>query len=104
MLPGEPTRKVYPSGFALATYSVPMLPDAPVLFSTRNDLPVWVVSRWATRRVTTSTAEAAANGLTRVTGFEGQSCALAGKQRNNPRKANIFMRKGYLNVPWGQVH
>src|SRR3979409_1641580 len=82
-----------------------MLPDAPVLFSTRNDLPVLALSRWLTRRVTTSTAEAAANGLTRVTGLEGQSCAFAEHASESAKKTKIaFMRKGYLNVPWGQVH
>src|SRR5690242_19505854 len=83
-----------------------MLPEAPVRFSTRNDLPVFSVTRWATRRVTTSTAEAAANGLMSVTGFAGQSlvCAKRGLEIAASSRKNRFMTKGYLNMPWGQVH
>src|SRR5689334_3062679 len=83
-----------------------MLPEAPVRFSTRNDFPVLWVSCWATSRVTTSTADAAAKGLMSVTGFVGHSpdWAKRGLENATRSRKNRFMTKGYLNVPWGQVH
>jgi hypothetical protein len=61
----------------LAAASVPILPEAPVRFSTRKERPVFCVMRCATRRATTSTAEAAANGLIITTGLDGQSCCAS---------------------------
>src|SRR3954468_343121 len=83
-----------------------MLPEAPVLFSTSTERPRLALMRCATRRATTSTAEAAANGFTRVTGREGQSCcAFAASESRAVKKTNIvLMTKGYLKLPWGQVH
>src|SRR3954470_7427459 len=83
-----------------------MLPEAPVRFSTRNDLPVFCVNRWATRRVTTSTADGPATGCPRVAALAGHSMPCAKRGLENKRRSvnNRCMTKGYLNLPWGQVN
>jgi hypothetical protein len=66
---------VEPSGSALATTSVPVLPEAPGLFSTMKLMPGWRACRSSARsRPTMSGVEPGANGTMIRTGFVGQSC------------------------------
>ena len=73
------TPMVVPSGAALATASVPMLPLAPGLLSMTNGWPSFFCKWSAIRRATTSGVEPAPNGTTIFTGLVGQSCAAAGR-------------------------
>src|SRR5262245_49687302 len=82
-----------------------MLPEAPVLFSTRNDLPVVCESPDATRRVTTSTAEAAAKGLTISAGRDGQSCwAAANEAFRQSNTSSIDLIRTILAVRIFSLH
>ena len=84
MVPGDPTRNVSPSGRARAATSVPMLPEAPVRFSTMNCTFMFWDKRAAMSLATTSTAEPAVKGLMSRTGREGHSCAS-----ENPLKESV---------------
>src|SRR5688572_21866721 len=57
--------------------SAPMLPPAPVLFSTTTGCPHASLSFCPSRRATTSVVPPAANGTTIFTGFDGNACAAA---------------------------
>ena len=93
--PRDVTRKVVPSGAARLTWVAPMVPVAPALLSTRNGWPrVWV-SLGPIARATLSVEPPGGNGTTRVTGFEGQTCAWAPAAIRVPmarRPRNRFMR------------
>ena len=56
------TPSVCPSGAALATAAVPVLPLAPGRFSTTNGLPSFVCKRSATMRAMLSGVDPAVNG------------------------------------------
>src|SRR5580692_4229550 len=71
------TPMVVPSGSALATSSVPVLPLAPGLFSTMKVCPVLSCKFSATMRATRSGVAPAANGTMIWTVLVGQSCADA---------------------------
>src|SRR5271163_2662393 len=101
MASGPPmlTPIVVPSGSALATASVPILPLAPGLFSTTKADAGYFCCRFsAISRATISGVEPAPNGTMIFTVFAGQSCASAGTAmackaaKNTPkRKASFFM-------------
>src|SRR5262245_21693382 len=74
------TPSVCPSGAALATAAVPVLPLAPARFSTTNGLAVRCCSPSATMRARLSGVEPAANGTTMVTVCAGHSWAWAALQ------------------------
>ena len=65
------TSSVYPSGGALATTSVPIVPPAPGRFSTRKGWPSACVSRSATVRPIRSDADPVAKGTITRTGLLG---------------------------------
>jgi hypothetical protein len=78
MLP-DAISSVWPSGAALATSAVPMLPPAPARLSTTTVCFQISPSFCASRRATTSVLPPGAKGTTRVTLLVGQSdCASAG--------------------------
>jgi hypothetical protein len=84
---------VAPSGAALATASVPRLPLAPGLFSTRKTLCGYFVdSPSATMRAMMSGVEPAPNGTTMRTVLGGQSCAGAGTAAASSNKSAIVRR------------
>jgi len=66
-----PTSSVLPSAGALATASVPMLPPAPVRFSTTNGCPMDSCSAAPSVRPTMSGVDPGGNGTTSLTGREG---------------------------------
>jgi hypothetical protein len=70
--------KAPPSGAARATASMPMLPPAPVRFSTTAPTPVAAWMAWATKRAARSDAPPGVKGETMRTGPAGQGCARAG--------------------------
>lgn len=76
--PAMLTPIVWPSGAALATASVPMLPAAPLLFSTMKGWPSLAARRSPITRATRSGVEPASNGTTTFTGPCGHSCERAG--------------------------
>ena len=68
---------IVPSGAALATMSVPILPLAPGLFSITTLCFDFTCSRSAISRMMMSGVAPAANGTTIRTGLVGHSCATA---------------------------
>src|SRR5262245_17694350 len=72
------TPSVCPSGAALATAAVPVLPPAPALFSTTKATPSRCCSPSATMRARLSGVDPAMNGTMMVTVWEGHSCAASG--------------------------
>jgi len=71
MGPTELTISVWPSGSARTTYSVPMLPPAPGLFSTTKGWPSFFASRLLTPRVSVSVVPPAEKATTTLTGPAG---------------------------------
>src|SRR5215475_10935581 len=71
------TIRVWPSGLALATKSVPMLPLAPGLFSTTTGCFHRSESLGPITRARMSMPVPVVNGTTRVTGRLGKPCACA---------------------------
>ncbi|CFP66817.1 Uncharacterised protein [Bordetella pertussis] len=71
MLPAVPSSRVYPSGVARETCSVPMLPPAPALFSTMTGWPSLVPMCWPTSRAIRSVVPPAAYGTMRRMGCAG---------------------------------
>ena len=72
------TPSVCPSGAALATAAVPVLPLAPALFSTTKVAPSRWLSPSATMRARVSGVDPAMNGTMMLTLREGHSCAGRG--------------------------
>src|ERR1700675_1911207 len=70
-------RRIYPSGAALATRSVPIRPAAPGWFSTTIAWPMFSDMRWARIRAALSTALAAASGTIIWIARLGYDCAVA---------------------------
>src|SRR5947207_2290915 len=73
-----PKTNVYPSGAALATWVEPIMPPAPVIFSTITCWPAISDMRRAMMRAITSVPPPAPHGTTRVSGRAGHGCADAG--------------------------
>src|SRR5262245_27582677 len=103
------TPSVDPSGAALATISVPRLPLAPGLFSTRNALPGYFCCRPSTtRRATISGVDPGPNGTTTRTVLVGQSWAAALRPRDRNRAAIRHFADRYIaasvtkDVPCGK--
>src|SRR5512140_2521101 len=80
--------RVYPSGAAFATTSVPMVPPEPARFSTTTLLPRSVLLVSASRRPIVSPVPPAASGTMILIGFDGYSstCASAGVAINRQSK------------------
>src|SRR6266851_6930001 len=72
-----PIPTVYPSGAARATRPTPMLPPAPVVFSTTTVCPSALPMRCAMIRPSVSVGPPAENGTTIVTACAGYTCAEA---------------------------
>jgi len=70
-MPLWPSRNWYPSGAALATRAEPVIPPAPLTFSTMTCWPRTSDSRAETMRAAVSLPLPAANGTTIVTGWFG---------------------------------
>src|SRR4249919_2769509 len=96
------TPSVEPSGVALATTSVPRLPLAPGLFSTRKVLlGYFLESPSATRRATISGVDPGPNGTMIRTVFVGQSCASAdsaGRSRKSENTIRLSMEVSRADV------
>src|SRR5499426_3551674 len=87
------TPSVDPSGAAFATISVPRLPLAPGLFSTRNALPGYFCCRPSTtRRATISGVDPGPNGTTTRTVLVGQSWAATAALSPRDRKSAAIRR------------
>src|SRR3989442_9589688 len=86
-------KSVYPSGFARAASSVPILPEAPLRLSITTGCERLSDKRGATRRATTSTLPPGGKATTRRTGLAGEVslCAAANCAAGiaAPRKAAI---------------
>ena len=76
-MPLLPIRNVYPSGAALATRPLPIVPAAAPTFSTTMVWPSTSPIASACRRALASMPPPAANGTISVIGRLGQSCAGA---------------------------
>src|SRR4051812_17501508 len=86
--PIEPTRIVWPSGSALATYSAARAPFAPGLFSTTAG---WPSSSWnfePMARPTMSDEPPGTNGMTTRIGLVGNDCASAAELRSAADRAH----------------
>ena len=62
---------VYPSGFALATYAMPMPPPAPALFSMMTGVARLRLIASPKGRATMSATPPGGNGTTNAIGFDG---------------------------------
>ncbi|MNC74835.1 hypothetical protein D3C75_1262600 [compost metagenome] len=71
MGPTEFTISVWPSGAARTTYSVPILPPAPGLFSTTKGWPSFCVSVFVTLRVSVSVVPPGEKATMTLTGRSG---------------------------------
>ena len=81
------TIRVWPSGAAFATKSVPILPLAPGLFSTTTGCFQRSASLGWRARARMSMPVPGVKGTTRVTGREGKDCAAAPEASRARRKA-----------------
>src|SRR5882672_6541718 len=81
---------MWPSGFARATASVPMMPPAPPWLSTTTDLPRRSESWKAIMRPTTSLLPPGGKGMTRRSGLVGKVWALAAVAKARANAQRIF--------------
>src|SRR5712672_2669736 len=81
---------VYPSGMALATRSVPMIPFAPDRLSMMTGLPKDSESFWVITRPKMSAGPPAGNGTTSLIGLVGYDCANA-PLLHNPEISNALI-------------
>src|SRR6187455_733229 len=77
---------VYPSGGAFFAASVPMMPPAPGLFSTRKVCPIDLVKESATRRATMSVADPGVKATMILTGLVGYDWANAAPAKASDRQ------------------
>src|SRR5216684_2929622 len=92
---------VYPSGVACAARVVPVVPPAPVTFSTTTCWPS-VRDMWSpTMRATTSVGPPAAKGTMRVMGRSGYAaCAVPAESPSRAAKSNSRLVMGSLLGWW----
>src|SRR5215510_13934211 len=96
----ECTRIVYPSGSALATDAAPMVPPAPVRFSTTTAWPSRAASWSETVRAMMSMALPAVTGTITRSGLLGQACACAscvGAPVEPSNKANMASARHHMD-------
>src|SRR6266702_2965896 len=90
-LGGAATRSVWPSGGALATKSVPMLPPEPVLFSMTTGCPNAPDRRGPSARAVKSVIPPGGKVTISRIGFDGY-CASAATEKISPASAAVIIR------------
>src|SRR6266850_6931668 len=99
--PMWPMLTMWPSGAARTTRPTPMLPPAPVTFSTTTVCPRLFVIRSAMMRAIVSVGPPAENGTTIATGRAGKLCADAAPQQETTattKSRNRFMAPPLRNM------
>src|SRR5574343_455022 len=104
MGPLNPMPRVWPSGAALATTSMPSMPPAPALFSTVSGWPQRAASFSPRVRTMMSSELPAGAGTTTRTGLSGQPAAkVAGAAAARPRHSIRGRSRRFIGEPPGRA-